>query len=142
MNALSLSLSWLSKEHRAFQAKMKVNRGNGHSPVVRHSWNSAAKRCFSFTAISLYCLERQEVVCPRASRQPNGSVLRARHVEIAQCAREAKCCFIETECPMSRDKKNDGCDRHSDLGVVTPRRSHPDRTPGFSIVHFLKRKLV
>ena len=26
--------------------------------------------------------------------------------------------------------------------MVTPERYHPDRTPGFSIVHFLKGKLI
>ena len=45
---------------RPHQAKIKVNRGNGHSAVVRHSWNSAAKRCFAFTAMSRYCLRRQQ----------------------------------------------------------------------------------
>ena len=45
------STSWVSKEHCALQAKMKVNKGNGHSPVVRHSWYSAAKNCFAFTAV-------------------------------------------------------------------------------------------
>ena len=39
---------------------MKVIKSKRRSPVVRHSWNSAAKKCFAFTAISLYCLERQQ----------------------------------------------------------------------------------
>ena len=52
--------------------------------------------------------------------------------------RPITCCLDESEFPMRRDEKNEGGDQHSDLGMVTLRHYHPDRTPGSIIVHFIR----